>query len=377
MPDKKERRARSTFYFNGKQYEATGKTQKEAIRAAALKRDKLERGEQGISGNMTVRSWANKWLETYKKGSVGAGQYYIYVRIIGLVTSAIGDVALKNVTDIHLQEILNGRAGKSKHELLKLRMYMKAMFYRAYKSRLITYNPADELFLPAAVAGTHRNITDHERVHILKEAETHYAGLWVKLILYSGMRPGETRALDWRHIDFDKKLIRVREAMKSGTTTIDVPKSSDGVRDIPINKKLLPCLIKAKGDPNAPVFTKPLNGKRHDAKSMNDMWNNFKRQLDIGMGAVVYRNQIIKSVVAEDLVPYCLRHTFCSDLEEAGVPINVARYLMGHSDIKLTSKIYTHTTERTIQNAATMINDEGTTKKRGKKRRTKIYKTME
>ncbi|MDR1438605.1 MAG: hypothetical protein LBJ10_00885 [Clostridiales bacterium] len=37
-------------------------------------------------------------------------------------------------------------------------------------------------------------------------AETHREGLWVKTLLYAGLRPGETRALDWWRIDFDKGL---------------------------------------------------------------------------------------------------------------------------------------------------------------------------
>lgn len=60
--------------------------------------------------------------------------------------------------------------------------------------------------------------------------------------------------------------------------------------------------------------------------------------------------------LAPDLIPYCLKHTYCTDLQDAGVPINVAKYLMGHSDISLTAKIYTHTTDLTIQDAAEKIN---------------------
>jgi len=78
--------------------------------------------------------------------------------------------------------------------------------------------------------------------------------------------------------------------------------------------------------------------------------------MDIAMGAKLYRNQIKVSMVAPDLCPYCLRHTYCTELEAAGVPINVARYLMGHSDIGVTSKIYTHTTSKTIEDAADKIN---------------------
>ena len=66
--------------------------------------------------------------------------------------------------------------------------------------------------------------------------------------------------------------------------------------------------------------------------------------------------QII-SVVAADLVPYCLRHTFGTDLQDAGVPLNVARYLMGHADVSTTSKVYIDTTKRSIQDAARKMND--------------------
>ena len=86
------------------------------------------------------------------------------------------------------------------------------------------------------------------------------------------------------------------------------------------------------------------------------MWDNFKRELDIIMGAEVYRNKITRSVVADDLAPYVMRHTYCTDLQDAGVPINVAKYLMGHSSILVTSKIYTHMTELTMNETADKIN---------------------
>lgn len=351
------KRFRSTFYWEGKRYETTGKSQKEADQKAAIKLDKLKRGEVGISGNMTVKRWADEWLETYKRPVVGEGQYKNYLVFInGVIIPQIGSLKIGLVKDVHLQRILNDRTGKSKSDLSKLRMTMKAMFQRAYLSKLIPYSPAENLELPAAKDGTHRSITNYEREKILELAEAHYAGLWVKMLLYTGMRPGETRALDWRHIDFERKIIHVEQAMKASTKDIGVPKSESGVRDIPIPEKLYSALAAARGSLFVPVFTQPTTGKRHTKQSMNCLWNNFKRELDISMGAKLYRNQIVISLVAPDLVPYCLRHTYCTDLQDAGVQINVAKYLMGHSDISMTSRIYTHTTERALEDAVEKIN---------------------
>jgi site-specific recombinase XerD len=60
-------------------------------------------------------------------------------------------------------------------------------------------------------------------------------------------------------------------------------------------------------------------------------------------------------VVAPDLVPYCLRHTFCTDLQAKGVELKVASYLMGHSNISVTADIYTHITDGILDNAARLI----------------------
>ena len=76
------------------------------------------------------------------------------------------------------------------------------------------------------------------------------------------------------------------------------------------------------------------------------------------MGCSVLKGQPMPPYrVADDLVPYCLRHTFCTDLQDAGVPINIAKELMGHSDISITAKIYTHQTEYAFNNAREMMDD--------------------
>ena len=48
--------------------------------------------------------------------------------------------------------------------------------------------------------------------------------------------------------------------------------------------------------------------------------------------------------IAPDLVLYCLRHTYGTDLQRAGVPINIAKAIMGHSDISATANVYTDAT---------------------------------
>ena len=185
---KKYEYERVTFSYNGRRYEAYGKTMKEAIAKAERKKIALENGETGLSSGMTVKRWALEWLDTYKAHSVGEAQLRSYLyHINGVIVPAIGTKKLKDVKDVDLQKILNSRVGKSKSDLSKLRMTMRAMFKRARISRLIPYDPAEDLALPSTKAGTRRSITPAEREFILKLAETHHAGLWVKTMLLCGL----------------------------------------------------------------------------------------------------------------------------------------------------------------------------------------------
>lgn len=353
----KEKYVRKTATYEGKRYEAYGITEADAYLKLAAKIEAAKRGEDKINHAMTVNAWYAQWKATYKepKGLTAKSLGMYDEKYNGYIRDRIGHLKLKDVKEIHLQQILNDQAGMSHSHVHKLRMVMQEMFKRARQSRLIQYDPAETLELPTSTKGSRRAITPAEREAILAVAENHRAGLWILTLLYTGMRPGETAALYWSDVDFDNDEIHVHAARESGThDTIKAPKTAAGVRDIPIHSALRPKLWAARQAPFSPVFPTQA-GNRQNENSLLRMWRSFKRDLDIYMGAEVYRNKIIVSKVAPDLTPYCLRHTFCTDLEIAGVPLNVAKALMGHSDIKTTANIYTHKDKSTIERGIRML----------------------
>lgn len=229
-----------TFTYNGKRYYCYGRTLEEAIENKVLKKQALENGEIGINKNMTVNRWAYEWLETYKKGIVTDMVYKDYQSKVRLhISPAIGNYRLKDVTDTHLQKILNSRAGYSFDDTDKIRKLLRAMFKQARISRIITYDPAEALVMPKTTKGSYRSITPKERIYILELCNTYIAGTWIKTMLYCGLRPGETYALEWRDIDFKKKRINVSRALESGSNNIKEPKSKAGIRSIPIPTELI------------------------------------------------------------------------------------------------------------------------------------------
>ena len=351
---------RKTARFGGKRYEATGKTELEAMTKLAEKLAAAKAGQQAVGGNMTVNAWYKEWKATYKdpKGLTPKSLGMYDEKYNGYIKPAIGHMKLKDVKDVHLQRILNSQAGRSASHVKKIRMVLQEMFKRARQSRLIPYDPAELLELPTVKQGRRRSITEEERAAILALAERHRAGLWILTLLYTGMRPGETAALTWSDVDFDHNEIHVHAAKESGSRAIKGPKTASGVRDIPIHAALLPHLLAARGKPFSLVFPTKA-GTVQNESSMRRMWNSFRTELDLQLGAKTKDGKIVESVIADDLTPYCLRHTFCTDLQRAGVPINVAKELMGHADIQTTANIYTHRDNITLHNSIALLDGSG------------------
>lgn len=367
----KQYKFRKTFTFDGKRYTIRADTERELYEKMALKKRDLEEGKKTITKHMLVRDWAQQWLETYKMSTVSAATYQSYLSVFRChILPYIGHMQLSQVKAIHVQQMLNRLSTGSQKMISRVYQLTWSMFDAAEANGLLIENPAARIRKPTGTKKSRRAITDAEREATLRVLPGHPAEMLIKLSLYCGLRPGESIALQWRNIDLKNKVLHVEQAAKR-TGEIGPPKTSAGNRTIPIPKVMIDDLLRYKKE--SPWETGPFNfvlrnqhGDRLGFKSVSILWKQFKNDLNIGMGCDQKDGHALPPYrVADDLVLYCFRHTYCTDLQDAGVPINVARELMGHSDISVTSKIYTHGTERSLEAARSSIdrfhNDEGVT----------------
>ena len=377
MPAPKKKKSeynyvRKYFTFDGVKYEVVGATEEEALVKKLQKLRELEASQ--IDSSVTVRKWAETWLSTYvKPRKITAKTYAQYERCVKqVIIPEIGAQKLRKVTSVRLQQLLNTREGKSLSDVTKTRNVLKAMFHQAAQSRVIPFDPADGLVLPSSTKGSRRSLTDAERRALIAVAnypsfdgKPNRSGAWLMTLLLCGLRPGESAALTWRDVDLEKKLIRVKEAKESGSSTIKAPKTSAGVRPVPIPDELLPWLQSIRR-PSGYVFTQKDGKTPLSETSMRRRWETVKKYMDIELGArwekVKLPGQrrrslvILEHALAEDLDLYDLRHTYCTDLQKKGVPLNVAKVLMGHADIATTANIYTHADDYTVEAARDLIN---------------------
>lgn len=392
----------------GRRRHVSAASQMECIMAFSQRYKDIEAGLVDVNANTPVKVWAAQWLETYKasKKMTDKSRNMYREKLNKYILPYIGSYQLKSVTELHLQRILNDSAGKSMSHLKKLRCVMRELFGKAYDLGYILRNPASGLELPEGTKGERRSLTPLEREAFFSICEdgTHRGCLFYQMMLYCGLRPGECAALQWRHIDFDTAKVRVEQAKESGSNRFKNPKTGSGIREIPIRPDFLSELKAVRGFPSVPVFPRK-NGTAHTDDSMRAMWKSWKREMDRRMAfslvrkahaagsilaaenilmklsgdfdphalalqvhspnyisaekIVTYRNRLIlhgeSPELLDSLVAYDLRHTYCTDLQKAGVDLKTASYLMGHADIQTTANIYSHTDGELIDAAAEKI----------------------
>ena len=347
------------FRWRGQRLTASGKTRDEAVEAKTRKLAALESGYVELNGDTQVKTWIKEWLATYKEGHVNSTWCKaIKGMCSNYIIPAIGSQRINRVRPVQLQRIINENQ-KSKSFNTKLYDVVRQIFRQAYLNGLTPRDVAESLQrAPAGTEKKRRSITDQERAVLLQVLENHRGKLLCYLMLYAGLRPGEAAALLWKDVDLSKRIITVNKALKSDDTVQPEPKTKAGFRVIPIQDTLLAVLKTAYGDPFSTVCVNDA-GRPYRHRSIKRMWSSVRRDMDLAMGAQTYRNRITVHALADDFYLYNLRHTFCTDLQAAGVPINVARELMGHESISITAEIYTHHSDRSMADALAKMNALG------------------
>lgn len=316
-----------TFTYNGKRIYVRGKTEREVADKIAEKKLLLKTKKAVVASDITTDEWFEIYIKTYKIGiedKTIADYRGVYNNNI---KPFVGPLKLTTITPMTCQTILNSVAGKSNSYIKKTYILYKSMLDKALANKLIVESPLINVVIPKGTEGKRRPLTDKEREIFIRASETDSpAFLFCKIMFYCGLRPSEVMRIEGG--DYKDGRLYVR-----GTKT---PAST---RVVPIPSQLtLPKLKKGQL-----LFTTK-NGNPIDKKKTELYWAEVKRALN-------------KEIDTPELTLYCLRHDYCTRLEEAGVPINVACRLMGHSDISVTAKIYTHESETAFQNASKLINN--------------------
>lgn len=312
-------------------------TTDELIEKVKKKKEQIDR--RTIDSNTHLGDFCRMYIDTYKKGSVSPAWYRDLNYFANKMVGEIGNRPIGRIKPIEVQRYLNSCTDYADSTVKKIYDLANQIFRYAYKNGATTYQfdlerPRGNKPHPG------RSLSAKEQNVLLSLLNGHRGEILIKIMFFCGLRPGEVAALVWKDIDLDNRIINVNKAVKKNGT-VGAPKSAAGVRKVPIPMELMSVLIQHRKSPFSLVCEQK-NGY-HTKSSLRKLWLSVLDQLNEELGYDTgYRL-------------YDIRHTYCTNLEKQGVPINIASRLMGHSDISVTSRIYTHASDEAIEIALNCI----------------------
>lgn len=182
--------------YKGIKIDKRGMTEAEVAAKIQKAKDDIDNGLMLKHGTTPVNIWWEQYRDQHIDKKVSYTTYKDRCRIYNKnIRPYLGTMRIQDVRPSHCQDALNAMSGHSRDYINKTRQLMYNLFQKAKYEKMIPDNPAEDLSSPAAVDGHGRPCTMQERALMLMALEDCPRTMWVKCILYLGMRPGETGRL--------------------------------------------------------------------------------------------------------------------------------------------------------------------------------------
>lgn len=340
-------------YTGKKKYHATYRTLKAAQLASHDLRDVIDRGAaptprrkaRGLTleevGNLCLATWQERTageelrpatFEGYVNHLKGLLNFQRIERLSNgatLTHPPLRTIKIGLLTPDIVTSIRAGMAAETSAVTSNRRLFiLKVLCERALKEGEIAANPTEGItYLSEKKHQRTAFLTPAELDSLLKHASTSLSGYLVPAILLGaehGASLQEILSLQWSAIDFDfdgngrisfyrtknNRLRTMRLMPRTKTALLEWKKVLKG--SMGTIKKDSPICCRLNGTP---------------VKSLKTAWENARAKAGL-----------------EHFHFHDLRHTFCSSIIMAGGDIKMASELIGHADIKMTSR-YTHLTQ--------------------------------
>lgn len=307
----------------------SGKTEAECRRKAKEYEKNLNLKETTLV-EYTLAEWLDIWVETYKSKTVQTSTYKEYKYIIEIIKDhKISKMKLNSIKPIHITDFFNNQTDYSKTIIKKLRFILNGAFEAGIDNDLCYKNPVRRASIPNKQQKEKTAYSPEEIQIIHNFALTdELFGLPMLILLHTGIRSGELRALKYNDINLSERCINIRHSIKKDDT-IGLPKNGKP-RCVPLDTDFAEILKSMITSEKSQLYIIGDETSYTTESGLRGRYQAFFRRLNKSLETKIE----IKS-------PHCIRHTYSTDMQRAGVPVAVVSAILGHSSTDVTDK-YTH-----------------------------------
>lgn len=242
--------------------------------------------------------------------------------------------------------------GRGYSTITSVRGVVKPAFQMAYEEEILRRNPFDFKLSDVVKNDSKKRIalTKEQKDTFMNfiKGDKHFSRYYDEfmVLLETGMRVSEMCGLTKDQLDFENRRIWVDHQlvrMSDGTLYVEKTKTESGCRFIPMTDNVCEALKNIIANRKAPDIEYLVDGYSgfllldKNGKPCVAMHIEHHMQWAMKKYRKKYPNDPLPTVT-----PHVLRHTFCTDMANAGMDIKDLQYLMGHSDAEVTLNVYTH-----------------------------------
>ena len=268
--------------------------------------------------------------------------------------------------------------GKGYSTITSVRGVVKPAFQMAYNEDIIRRNPFDFKLVDVVPNDSQKRIAMTEEqqklwMSFIREDKTYckYYDEFV-VLLGTGIRVSEFCGLTKNDLDFQNRKIRVDKQLvreRGGKYYVEKTKTECGCRFIPMTEEVyhsLKNILASRPKLNTEVI---IDG--YSSFLLIDKDNHPKVALHIEnemRWAMKKYKKLHPDNPLPHITPHVFRHTFCTNMANAGMDIKTLQYVMGHSDVGVTLNVYTHASyDRAAEQMAKILDFKANTQ--GKQRK--------
>jgi integrase len=331
-------------YFDqaGKRHIKTFRTKKEADAELVRIRGEVAQGvHTPENASITVAEAAELWIKTGELENLEYSTLREYRNHAKLhINPLIGTTTLARLSTPAIEAFRDELLRKGSRAMArKVLASLKSIINEAQRRGLVARNAAQPVKIDAkkresAKLTVGRDIPSKDEAQAILAAA---AGRWRPFFvtaIFTGMRASELRGLTWGDVDFERKVVHVRQRANLWGD-IGSPKSEAGDREIPMSPMVVNALKEWKlGCPKGQLGLVFPNG-RGKVESHANIWNRGFTPLQIEAGIIGEDGKAKYGL-------HALRHFFASWAIERGLTPKRVQALLGHSSIQMTFDRYGH-----------------------------------
>ena len=180
----------------------------------------------------------------------------------------------------------------------------------------------------------------------------------IVILLGTGLRASELYGLTKADIDFDRRCIHVRRQLCRTAEKpyfVTPPKTKSGIRNVPMTDAVYMALMRVVKARTAPKVELPVDGHSGFLFLDKSGMPKVAMHLENYMRGLQARFEKAYGKPVPRITPHVLRHTFCTNVQQAGLDVKSLQYLMGHSNASVTLDVYTHSSFDSVERAFEQI----------------------